>query len=189
MNNFINCNKTQKMKVLNTLILILIGITCSFGQVHIKKTSTSSTGSILEFNDKVSDATNGVNNGIILPTLDTPNAAISQGAIWVDASTNKVVLNNGGASLVELTNASTTNLSSSSSTESGDGVVISDGTITPQTTDPAILKLDSNSKAMILPRVNNVVSDITNPVAGMMAYDISSKSLAVYNGDTWHFWN
>jgi hypothetical protein len=51
-----------------------------------------------------------------------------------------------------------------------------------------ILVLTDNNKAMVLPKVASPHLNIKNPAPGMIAYDITKKQLAVYNGTVWSFW-
>ena len=69
-------------------------------------------------------------------------------------------------------------------------VVISDKAIDPQ--NPVVkgaLVLESSSKAMVLPIVEDV-NNIPNPSPGMIVYvkKENAKRLAVYNGKYWSFW-
>ena len=51
-----------------------------------------------------------------------------------------------------------------------------------------ILVLESTDKAMVLPRVNDVVNDIISPYPGLMCYDITSKTIAFFDGKVWNYW-
>lgn len=57
------------------------------------------------------------------------------------------------------------------------------------TTVDGVLVLESATKAMVLPMVNDV-NNIPSPSAGMMVYvnKAGAKRLAVYNGSRWSFW-
>lgn len=56
------------------------------------------------------------------------------------------------------------------------------GTTTPA--ESALLELSSTDKALLLPRVANTAA-ITNPVNGMMIYDLSSDCFKSYQGGNW----
>ncbi|WP_426474847.1 hypothetical protein [Chryseobacterium balustinum] len=46
--------------------------------------------------------------------------------------------------------------------------------------------LESNSKGFVITRVTTAqLSDITNPVEGMIVYDTSKKCLTIYDGTGW----
>ena len=168
------------------MILLSVPLcTIIYAQVGIEKTTLRSEGSILEFNDVVEP--NGESKGIILPILQDASTA-KQGALWVDATTKKVMYKS-QEEAVALTDASTQEFSSSTNEEEGQGAIISDGSLPSFTDDPAVLKLDSNQKALLLPHVEDVTLDISNPEPGTIAYDVKSGSLAIFNGTHWYFWN
>ena len=56
-------------------------------------------------------------------------------------------------------------------------------------TADGVLVLESNTKAMVLPMVQDT-NDIVSPAPGMMVYinKTGSKRLAVYNGEGWTYW-
>lgn len=171
-------------------INIIIGILLLMGayvqaQVAIEKTELSSVGSLLEFNDQ---QTGGVPKGIILPIVDSPDPSTEQGTLLLDATDNTVKYKSDNE-WVNLTNASSTSYSSPDLNDEGEGAVISDGTVGLDDGGPAVLKLNSNKRAMVLPRVSDVTTQINNPEPGTIAYDMKSKSLAIFNGEYWFFWN
>ncbi|MFC4163981.1 hypothetical protein ACFOWU_09965 [Epilithonimonas zeae] len=53
---------------------------------------------------------------------------------------------------------------------------------------PGILVLEDTTKAMVLPKVPSPHLNIINPEPGTMAYDTTTKQLAIYNGKVWSFW-
>ena len=55
-------------------------------------------------------------------------------------------------------------------------------------TAPGILVLESDTKAMVLPKVASPHLNIIDPSPGMMVYDTTKKHLVVFNGTTWSFW-
>ncbi|RXM39726.1 hypothetical protein BOQ62_09880 [Chryseobacterium sp. CH21] len=57
-----------------------------------------------------------------------------------------------------------------------------------QSSSSAILILEDNNKAMILPKVASPHYNIINPSPGMMVYDTDSKMFAVFNGSMWTYW-
>ena len=56
------------------------------------------------------------------------------------------------------------------------------------TTAEGVLVLESDTKALILPKVESPVANIKSPVAGTMVYDPTKKIMAIYNGKDWSFW-
>jgi len=52
-----------------------------------------------------------------------------------------------------------------------------------------VLELRANDKALVLPKVENPHLNVKSPVPGMMVYDSNSKSLAIFDGLKWNYWN
>ncbi len=173
-----------------------------FSQVIIsgttpKTTLTSAASSLLEFGDDF-------NKGIILPYVETvptgANDAVG-GTLIFDVSANteyKVKVKNENAGWTDL------------SVESGYNTTVANDVKNPQaspladkagakaiignsdTTIDGVLVLNSDTKAMILPIVNNH-TDIKNPSPGMMAFlkndsDNSKHRLILFNVQKWSFW-
>ena len=147
--------------------------------------ATSNKGSVLlEFADTR-------NKGILLPTVRTLPTAPAEGTILLDGSsptTARVKYYNGtwqdlsgknGDVTAFLSNQPTTAENANSKAIIGAKSSTADG----------VLVLESNTKAMVLPRLNTV-DNIINPSPGMMVYINKSgaKRLAVYNGTVWSFW-
>lgn len=169
------------MKKLITLVTLSFYLAAN-AQVAVEKQTFRSNGSILEFNDIKEP--NGVAKGIILPVLQK-TSNIKQGALWVDAITKKVMYKS-AQEKIALTEAATKDFTLPQNTDEAEsGVIISDGSLS--TDDVAILKLDSNKKALLLPHIGDVTKDISNPEPGTIAYDVKSKSLAIFNGENWYF--
>lgn len=158
------------------------------GQVAIEKDAVTNTSVILEFNDQHSSNTGGKAKSLILPIVTSETAlAKSEGVIFFDANDQKVKYMKSATEAIAMSDAGTANIAAPINADKAvDGVLITDGTVT--TTDKAVLRLESNSKAMILPRVNDVEA-MYNPAAGSMVYDLKSNSIAVFNGSVWSFWN
>ena len=175
--------KTKNMKKINILIAIFICV-ISNAQVAIDKETFRSTGSILEFKDVVEG---GDPMGIILPILSESDN-VEEGALFVDGQTKKVVCKS-KSKKIELTSPADINYTFPSNQSEGGGIVIYDDSVTEPVENTAILKLESKKAALLLPHVQDVTKDIVNPEPGTIAYDRKSKSLAIFNGEYWFFWN
>lgn len=142
--------------------------------------------------DGIMDFPENAIKGILLPRV-TNTASISSngtvgGAIAFNMFKNRVeYYNPDRSSWLGLSEATTIAVSPHSfNNVAEEGVIISDGT---GSTPPAgVLVLESSSKAIILPQVADVTL-LPSPQAGTICYDMASKSLAVYNGNEWSFWN
>lgn len=63
-------------------------------------------------------------------------------------------------------------------------VVIGD----PETAPNGILVLESATKALVMPKVEDPHLNIAAPAPGMMVYDPVKNLLCVYNGTQWSYW-
>jgi len=190
------------MKSLLTIITFLI-FNSTFSQVIIgNNVGTVPAGQkssvLLEF-------AAGENKGIILPYLRTvpSGTGLAEGTIILDASNpanSKIKYYNGLISLqstdgwVDLSSGKSANISnymtiqplSGSVTEDPVGKVIIGAS---NTSADGILVLESDSKAMVLPMVENT-DEVPDPAPGMMLYinKAGAKRLAVFNGEGWTYW-
>lgn len=147
-------------------------------QVAIGKSSVDGSG-ILDF-------PTGTTNGILLPIVETlPAASAAQnGTFLMDKNDLKIKMCE-NATWVELSDAgSITSVAFNTSAEVGDGVIIG---ATSSTVD-GILVLESTNKALILPHVASPETNVKSPHAGMLVYDSTSKSVAVFDGLKWSYW-
>lgn len=171
------------------LFLVISAISSHFpAQVVIGKTSVTNTSVSLEFE-------NG-NRGLILPwtTSAANTSAAVNGTIIYDLSDHKVKVkyntdwkdlsvDTSGTTVDPVTGTDGVTIQNTASEKTGAKTAIG-----PLTSTPGILVLESNDKAMILPKVNRPHLNIINPAPGMIAYDTTEKQLAVFNGKVWSFW-
>lgn len=159
--------------------LILIVLYCLpgliFSQVAIGKTSIDGAG-ILDF-------AAGDRKGIILPWTNSIANPVN-GMFTFDLSTNKVMFY-GNNQWNSMTFSGIAPSVINNDPETADKGVIIGAT---NSTAKGVLILESNSKALILPKVNNVSTDIVNPSPGTICYDLSTNSMALFNGVSWSYW-
>ncbi|WP_417431879.1 hypothetical protein [Halpernia sp.] len=172
-----------------TISVVFLGImTMANAQVIIGDnigTAATKTSVLLEF-------AAGQNKGIILPYVRTLPTSPTEGTLILDAttaSTARVKYYNGtwkdlsgqNADITSalanqptgITESSTSKAVIGANTSSADGVLV----------------LESTTKAMVLPQVNDV-QDIVNPSPGMIVYvnKTNANLFAVFNGSKWSFW-
>jgi len=136
----------------------------------------------------------GQNKGMVLPYVRTMPSTPTEGTIALDATSGtaaRVKYFNG--SWIDLsgqdgniTSALASQPTSAQVTEvTGANTIIGSAT----TSADGVLVLESASKALILPTVEDV-QNVVNPAPGMMVYinKAGSKRLAVFNGTRWSFW-
>lgn len=177
--------------------LIFCSLTLS-AQVAIGKTSVNGNSTLLDFGGAT--ATNSPTDvettnfkGIILPALTatptfsatTPTTNNPQNGTFIfDKTSVKVRMFTNGSWVDMSDTGSLTNLTSNTSAESGNGVIIGSN-ISSAT---GVLVLESANKAIILPHIKNPHTTVKSPYAGMMCYDTVSNSIAVYDGSNWNYW-
>ncbi|MGQ1944398.1 hypothetical protein [Ornithobacterium rhinotracheale] len=166
------------------ILFVIILTTKANSQVAIGKETFRSKGSILEFFDAEEG---GPSKGIILPTLSSEKNA-REGAMWLDFNRKRVFYKTRKKEIA-LTDATNSVLTEEKNDDAGQGILITDSSIKTITGYKASLKLESKKAALLFPHVFDVTTDIPNPVAGIIAYDKKTKSLAIFNGEKWYFWN
>ncbi len=147
-------------------------------QVAIGKTSIDGSG-ILDF-------PTGTTKGIILPNvINNVNInPIEPGTLVFDLNSSKIKYYNG--TWIELSDKD----GISPTLNPGNDIVTNNGVIIGADTSTAngALVLESNDKALILPKIIDPVTSVKSPVAGMICYDPNKKLFCLYNGKDWFFW-
>ncbi|PIF45676.1 hypothetical protein CLU96_2685 [Chryseobacterium sp. 52] len=172
-------------------ILSISGLlfSCSlFAQVAIGKTSVTNPSVSLEFAAgnrglilpwiTSTPAATGAVNGTVAYDLTDHKVKVKYAAAWKDLSVDTT-----GTTVDPLTGVDGITIQNSSTEKSTAKTAIGTNSITP-----GILVLEDTNKAMILPKTANPHLTIINPAPGMIVYDTTSKTLAVFNGKVWSFW-
>ena len=134
------------------------------------------------------------NKGIILPYVRTLPATPVEGTLVLDATdATKARIKYYNGAWVDLSgqDADVTAVLATQPTEAqvpetlGEKVIIG----APSSTANGVLVLESTTKAMMLPIVEDV-QNVPSPSAGMMVFvnKEGAKRLAVFNGSKWSFW-
>ncbi|QQU04976.1 hypothetical protein [Myroides odoratus] len=162
-----------------------LSITSAIGQTAIGKKMVEGSDVILDF--KTND-----NRGIILPWVTGAQQVTTPvgGTLIFDSSDKKVKYYKGG------TESTWVDLSiQEGNVDLGmQQPFAEDATVTPSvlgsrtSTASGVLVLESNSKAMVLPKKESPHLNILSPKAGTMAFDTVSKMLCIFNGKEWSFW-
>jgi len=169
-------------KIIFSSVLIVSNLPLN-AQVSIGKESINGNSTLLDFDDSVSNT-----KGIILPAVTSANdVKPTDGDFIFDTEDNTVKVYEDGkwVSLSEKENADIPSITLDSSPDIGGGVIIGADSSTAE----GVLVLESPDKAMILPKVSDPHLNVRSPYPGMMCYDITSKSLAVFDGSKWYYWN
>lgn len=170
------------MKKLFLISMIFLTRYAAQAQVAVGKQSLDG-GAILDF------ATGGT-SGIILPTVSSlPSGsgatdgtliinAVNANAVKAQARTNGAWIDISD----DARNITTLNLNATA--EQGTIAIIG----ASSSNASGVLVLEAIDKALVLPKVANAEADIKSPFIGTMVYDLSSKSLAIFDGAKWNFW-
>lgn len=161
------------------LIIILFAPIFIFSQISIGKAFVDGDG-ILDFE-------NPAKGGLILPSvtsLPTGNAA-TNGTIIYDYTNGlvKIRQNNVWENLTPK-HGDNSMINLNASTETGNGVIIGANSSSAD----GVLVLESQTKALILPKVDRPHLNLVNPYPGTMCYDTYNKALAVFDGSKWYFY-
>lgn len=157
-------------------ILLFSGISFLSAQVAIGKETVDGDG-LLDFKS-------GTTNGIILPMVNQLPLAPANGTILMDQNDLKIKIyeNDQWTMLTDAGSIHQHNVNTSEETEQkiiiGSAESIADG----------IVVLESDDKALILPKIENPHLHVKSPHPGMICYDTASNSLAVFDGLVWSYW-
>lgn len=150
-------------------------------QVAIEKETVEGNSTVLDF-----DNTAGNTKGLILPaTSGLPSGgSLANGTFVFDTTDNKVKVyeNNAWKPLTDAGSSSAVAVNSSN--DSGSGVIMG----ASASSADGVLVLESDTKAMILPKIASPHINVKNPYPGMICYDTASKTLAVFDGSVWSYW-
>ncbi|MFC3159477.1 hypothetical protein [Chryseobacterium arachidis] len=149
-------------------------------QVGFEKTSVDGSGLV--------DFPSGTTKGIILPQVsnNTNMTTVAEGTFVFDGATSKVKYYN-GTEWIELTGeaGSSRTLLAGGENSQSKGIIIG---ASDSPAEKGVLILESQDKAMILPKVIDPATNVKSPSAGMMCYDPVAKLVCFYNGTSWAFW-
>lgn len=153
-------------------------------QVAIGKTTITNSSVLLEFASG--------NKGLILPTVST--IPTNNGGTFIFNSASKSVQvweqrENGGTggwlNLTDINAGALHSFGNSGGDKNITAGVIIGSTVSNKT---GILVLESTSRALVLPIVQDPHLTMPGSVAGTMVFDSTSSTLAVYDGIKWNYW-
>ena len=167
-------------------MLLFVAATLN-AQVAIGKESTNGNSTLLDFYDLTDNF-----RGIILPAVDNVSNALSSvssnnnGTFLFDKSDKKLKMYENDTWVDLSDEGDDTNLLVNTSNENSQqqGVIIGSEISDAK----GVLVLESNDKALILPKIANPHTTVKTPYPGMMCYDTVGKVLAVFDGKVWNYW-
>lgn len=162
------------------LAVALVLFNFSFAQIAIEKQMIDGASTILDFNNVP-----GNTKGLILPsTSGVATGSLVNGTFIFDVTDKmvKVYEDNSWKPLSDVGDSNAVMVNNS--TEQIKGVIMG----AASSVADGVLILESSSKAMILPQVATPHINVKSPYPGMICYDTTSKSLAVFDGAVWSYW-
>lgn len=168
----------------NIIILsILMFSTFTKAQVLIGTDNIDGESIIMDFNNETNNT-----KGIILPSVDKlpeyNNKSSNNGTFLYNKDSQNIMMyeNNSWRYLSEY--GSNKLLASDDAEEIGSGIIVGSETSEAE----GVLILESNDKAIVLPKITDPHKNVNGPYPGMICYDIKSKSFAIFDGEYWNYW-
>jgi len=139
-------------------------------------------GVVLPWVTSAANTTDSVTGTIIYDVNDKIVKYKNSASTWFNLSKNETTTVDGTA------NYDTTGVVNTTLQNGLTDAATAKTSIGTPTSVPGILVLEDANKAMVLPKMPSPHLNIINPEPGTMAYDTTTKQLAIYNGKVWSFW-
>jgi hypothetical protein len=167
----------MKKYIIVAILLILAFCGQINAQISINKNSVEPSA-ILDFPA-------GTNKGIILPIISSLPTNAVDGTILMDKNDLKIKMKQNGR-WVDLSGiGSVAGVSFNPSNENANANLVVGAS---NSVASGVLVLESNNKALILPKINSPHLNVKSPAPGMICYDTASDSMAIFDGVNWSFW-
>ena len=170
-------------------ICALLGYNLVSAQLSIGKEQVDGNSVILDFDYL---ATNKA--GLILPSVtssndmqqtNSSNQTLQNGTLIYDLDDSKVKVREDDQWIdLSPTTGNSQRVVQNTSADIGTGAIL--GALS--TDAIGVLVLESNDKAMILPRIFKPEVNVEGPYPGMICFDTASRTLAVFDGAKWNYW-
>lgn len=159
-------------------LLSCAGALNSFAQTAVGKQFVSNASVVLDFGT-------GTSKGIILPAVETLPATPVNGTFLFDVADERIKMYENGSWRPLSNQGDNSNIVPyKGAVDTGKQTVMG----ARSTTVDGVLVLESANKAMVLPHIANPHLTVKSPYAGMMCYDTTSKTVAVFDGAVWSYW-
>lgn len=166
-------------KIIISFILSVFFCTMTYSQILIGKDREE--GSVLI------DFAENTTNGLILPHVEDVESMEDPtvGTLAFDKKSKKVKYYN-GTEWIALNKNEGTLPSEPTTKEIGNkqGVIIGN----PESDAKGVLILESQDRALVLPKISNPAKNVPSPYPGMICLDTISKNVYFFNGVVWEFW-
>ncbi|UYW02355.1 hypothetical protein K5I29_05510 [Flavobacterium agricola] len=181
------------MKYSLIVLISIFSYLSASAQIGIGKLVTNESV-ILDFDDKQGDNL----KGIVLPIANIDAASVNyvDGSLLVDRQDKKVKVLVGGQwlsltdegsfdeVLVQGVVATTPALFMDGVENPANKIILGD----QSSTAPGVVVLESETKALVLPKVASPHKTMEKPVAGTICYDTDNKMIAIFDGVVWSHW-
>jgi hypothetical protein len=167
----------MKNKIILMITFFWVSMSQINAQIAINKNSINSAA-ILDF-------PSGTNKGIILPIVATLPINAVDGTILMDKNDLKIKVKQNGKWVDMSGIGSVAGVNFNTSSENANASIILGSS---NSTASGVLVLESNDKALILPKINSPHLNVKSPSPGMICYDTTSNSMAIFDGVSWSYW-
>lgn len=163
-------------KIITTITIFCVGMISA--QIAIEKTQADGDG-LLDFPPNTT-------KGILLPIVETLPTNASPGTLLMDKN-DRILKMNVESAWIPLSDPGSVSgaVFNTNAEISGQNRVIMGSSTTNV---PGVLVLESSDKALILPKIASPHLNVKNPYPGMICYDTTSKTMAVFDGLKWNYW-
>lgn len=163
-------------KIITTITIFCVGMISA--QIAIEKTQADGDG-LLDFPSNTT-------KGILLPIVETLPTNASPGTLLMDKN-DRILKMNVESAWIPLSDPGSVSgaVFNTNGEISGQNRVIMGASTTNV---PGVLVLESSDKALILPKIASPHLNVKNPYPGMICYDTTSKTMAVFDGLKWNYW-
>lgn len=163
-------------KIITTITIFCVGMISA--QIAIEKTQADGDG-LLDFPSNTT-------KGILLPIVETLPTNASPGTLLMDKN-DRILKMNVESAWISLSDPGSVSgaVFNTNGEISGQNRVIMGASTTNV---PGVLVLESSDKALILPKIASPHLNVKNPYPGMICYDTTSKTMAVFDGLKWNYW-
>ena len=176
---------TKMKKIAITTVLLIFNIT-AFGQQSYAVIG-GATSKVIPDGGGIVDFSETTTKGIVLPQLLNTGNVITPGTLFYDTVLKKVMYrDNTQIRDLSIKTGTYTPVANYNTLITASDKVSVIGTQTSNAV--GVLILESNDKALILPKMASPHLKIVAPEAGTICYDTDKNLFCVFNGSEWTFW-
>lgn len=125
--------------------------------------------------------------GLVLPWVNQLPTDTTKGTFVFDTN-DKIVKYYNGFEWLPMTSQGQADLQNINKfSETGKGVLITENEVDNLLDLKGVLVLNSDTSALVLPRMDKPYDNLENPSAGTIYYDKTEQIICIFNGENWEF--